>query len=535
MRHTLPALAVLNLTGVSSNIMAFEKHLFISYAHLDNEPLTDQQQGWITRFHAALSTLLSMRMGRRAEIWRDSKLRGNDVFADEIVQQFPKTALLVSVLTPRYVESEWCTREVNEFVKTAAASGGLVVDNKARIFKVIKSPVDSEERLPQVMKDALGYPFYIFDDEETPLELDPAYGGDLAQKYNLKLAKLAWDVAQLIKKIEAAAPAPAIQTPGLQTAAAAAPAVEPNSKPVVYLAETSYDRREARESLESDLRVQGYTVLPDHPLSDVETDYVAAVNALLARSKLSIHLVGSRYGAVPDGPSEKSVVILQNELAIQHARKSGLKRVIWMAEGTQSETPRQQTFIDALLRDAEVQFGADLITGDLEKLRGTVHACLQKLEKPDPPKVERAAGGQTARLVYLICDERDRKATIPVRKFLKAQGIEVKIPLFEGDAAAVRQSNQDLLTDSHGVLLFYGAADEAWKRMVESDIRKSQSYRGDRPAPIRYTYLAEPSTDEKTELIELEEPNLIAAIGRTDDRFLSSAMDPFVKELQRLP
>ena len=85
--------------------MGFDKHLFISYAHLDNEPLTDQQQGWITRFHAALSTLLSMRMGRKAEIWRDSKLRGNDIFADEIVQQFPKTALLVSVLTPRYGRS----------------------------------------------------------------------------------------------------------------------------------------------------------------------------------------------------------------------------------------------------------------------------------------------------------------------------------------------------------------------------------------------------------------------------------------------
>jgi hypothetical protein len=46
-------------------------------AHLDNEPLTDQQQGCLTRFQASLSALLSMPMGRKAEIWRDSKLRGN--------------------------------------------------------------------------------------------------------------------------------------------------------------------------------------------------------------------------------------------------------------------------------------------------------------------------------------------------------------------------------------------------------------------------------------------------------------------------
>jgi hypothetical protein len=497
--------------------MGFEKHLFISYAHLDNEPLTEQQQGWITRFHAALSTLLSMRMGRKAEIWRDSKLRGNDIFADEIVQQFPKTAILVSVLTPRYVESDWCTREVREFIKTAEASGGLVVDNKSRVIKVIKSPVDSEERLPSVMKDALGYPFYVFDDEETPLELDPAYGGDLVQKYNLKLAKLAWDVSQLIKKLE--------------TAAAPDPAAAPSpAKPVVYLAECSYDRREARESLESDLRLHGYTVLPDRPLPGVETEYVEAVSALLARSKLSIHLVGAHYGAVPDGPSEKSGVILQNELAIQQARKGGLERVIWLPEGTQSQSSRQQAFLDALLRDADVQFAADLITGDLEKLRGSVHAVLQKLEKPEPPKAEPPAGAQRTPLVYLICDERDRKATIAVRKFLKAQGVEVKIPLFEGDATAVRQSNQDLLTECHAVLLFYGAGDEAWKRTVESDVRKSQAYRGERPAPLRYTYLAEPATDEKSELIELEEPNVIGALTGFSD----AAMAPFVKDLQRV-
>ena len=75
--------------------MKFEKHLFISYAHLDNQPLMPDQEGWITRFHASLSAMLSMRLGRRAEIWRDSKLQGNDIFADEIVGQFPETALLI--------------------------------------------------------------------------------------------------------------------------------------------------------------------------------------------------------------------------------------------------------------------------------------------------------------------------------------------------------------------------------------------------------------------------------------------------------
>ena len=45
---------------------------------------------------------------------------------------------------------------------------------------MIKTPVDTEEALPEVMKDVLGYEFFTFEDG-TPLELDPAYGEKFAQ------------------------------------------------------------------------------------------------------------------------------------------------------------------------------------------------------------------------------------------------------------------------------------------------------------------------------------------------------------------
>ncbi len=476
--------------------MEFQRNLFISYAHIDNVPLTEQQQGWITRFHSTLSAMLNMRLGRKAEIWRDSKLNGNDIFADEIVQQFPKTELLISVLTPRYAESEWCTREVKEFCKSAEATGGLVVDNKARVLKVIKMPVDDEGPLPQVMKEALGYPFYEYDEQQVPLELDPAYGEDYTRKYNLKLAKLAYDIAGLIKKIESA--------PAAASKPAAAPAAV-TSKPAIYLAECSFDRRSAREALESELKLHGYPVFPDVQLPKLEDEYIAAVDGFLARSQLSIHLVGTKYGVVPDGPSEKSVTILQNELAIEAHKNRGLRRIISLPEGTKSESATQQDFIDRLLKDAELQTGADLVTGDIEDLKGVMHAALKKMEKPEPPPPER----QGNRLIYLICDERDRPATIPLRKFLKGRGCDVQIPLFEGDAATVRQNNQDLLAGCDAVILFYGNGDEAWKRSIESELKKAGAYRAAKPLLASYIYLAAPATESKTELIELEEPNLI--------------------------
>jgi hypothetical protein len=477
--------------------MPFEKHLFISYAHLDNQPLTESQQGWITRFHATLAAMLSMRIGRKAEIWRDSKLSGNDIFADEILQQFPKTALLVSVITPRYVESEWCTREVREFCKTAERTGGIVVDNKSRMLKVIKIPGGDENPLPEAMKLSLGYPFYIFDDQQTPLELDPAYGEDFTTKYNLKMAKLAFDIAQLIKKLE------------VGPAAGTAPqASTDKSKPTVYLADCSIDRREDREAVQADLRLHGYPILAEVQLPTEETTFLGELASIMGRSSLSVHIIGNNYGVVPDGPSEKSVMVLENELAIQFSKKTGLKRIVWVPGGTKSESPRQQQFIDQLLREPETQFGADLITGDLEDLKAAIHAALKKMEAPEPPKPEVSAETGT-KLVYVICDERDRKATIPLRKFFKSQGLDSKIPVFEGDAATVRQSNQDLLSTCDAALIFYGVGDELWKRSVESDLRKASGYRTSKTPVLTFTYLSEPPTDDKQELIELEEPRLI--------------------------
>ncbi len=477
--------------------MNFETQLFISYAHLDNQPLLPDQLGWISRFHSSLQAILSMRMGRKVEIWRDSKLAGTDVFSREIVEQFLDTAVLLSVLTPRYVESEWCTREVREFCKAADQTGGVIVDNKSRVVKVIKAPVDSEASLPLVMQEVLGYPFYTYDSDETPLELDPAYGDELAKKFSLKLAKLAWEVAQLLKELEARPPS---REEGLEAA---------SSKPTIYLAECSYDCRETREILEGELRLHGYTVLPNHELPRQEDAYVVEVERLLDSCELSVHLIGTSYGLVPDGASQDSVVVLQNRLATRQSKDRGLLRLIWLPDEVRSGQKRQQELIEVLRCDAEAQFGADMITGDLESLKHAVHSTLARPGPQKPPVLEPEAGNGEPPLIYLISDAQDRRATIPLRKALRDLGFEVEIPLFEGSASAVRQANRDLLSRCAVVLMFYGAGSEEWRRTVEGDLRKMRSYRNGKPLPPVFTYLAQPATADKEELIELEEPRLI--------------------------
>jgi hypothetical protein len=185
--------------------MSDDAQIFISYSHLDNAPLSPEQPGWITRIHESLEAILSTRLGRKAGIWRDEKIDGNDILSQEISDNVLRAAVLVSILTPRYIESDWCTREAKLFCDSAEAGTGTgpTIGNKARVFKIIKTPIIDDSPLPDAMRKALGYEFFVLRGD-APVELDPAFGEKLLPKLNEKLAILAWDISELLRSLEQA-------------------------------------------------------------------------------------------------------------------------------------------------------------------------------------------------------------------------------------------------------------------------------------------------------------------------------------------
>ena len=79
--------------------------IFISYAHIDDQVLTEGQKGWITQFHRVLDVRLSQLLGEKPKIWRDPKIQGNDVFDEKIVSSFKDAKVMVSIMSPRYLRS----------------------------------------------------------------------------------------------------------------------------------------------------------------------------------------------------------------------------------------------------------------------------------------------------------------------------------------------------------------------------------------------------------------------------------------------
>lgn len=229
----------------------FDLHAFISYAHIDNQPLTAGQKGWVSQFHATLKTLLSQRMGEEARIWRDDKLDGNDVFDQEIIDQFAKTALLISILSPRYLRSDWCTRELNTFAEAATRTGGVTVGNKSRVFKVVKTPLDPDVELPPLVGRTLGYEFYS-NEGNDPEEIDPAFGERSREEFLRRISRLAVEMAQSLR--------------AMMAAKRAGGAVAPASKATVFLAACGRDMHATWEQLARGRSVRGTVSLskPGH-------------------------------------------------------------------------------------------------------------------------------------------------------------------------------------------------------------------------------------------------------------------------------
>ena len=88
--------------------------IFISYASENN------QDGWVEQFQALLGTELTALLGRKfvpkESIYFDkTDLRIAQNFSDELTAAARESAILLPVLSPGYLTSDWCNRERVEF------------------------------------------------------------------------------------------------------------------------------------------------------------------------------------------------------------------------------------------------------------------------------------------------------------------------------------------------------------------------------------------------------------------------------------
>jgi hypothetical protein len=491
-------------------VSGYTNDVFISYSHIDNQPFGDPRGGWVDIFHAQLQNFVNVHVGRRTNIWRDRRLTPAEVFSDEIEQQLRSSAVMISIISPGYLQSEWCNRELLGFTRAAQERGNLRIGNLQRVIKVLRLPV-TRSLLPPLLDDVLGGQFYRVDpasERARDLLLDPS--PDAEKVFLARVDDVAQDLSRLLGEMAVSGDSGPSDSPPPASATA-----------TVFLAWATGDLSEEREKLRRELEARNYRVVPTGAPSLDATGVRASVLDALREARVAVHLIGALYGFVPEGEA-RSIIELQSDEALYQASNSTAARIFWLASNTLSQEPRLSAFVDRLQQQSPQGGRVDLLVNQtIEDLKTLVLDRLNLVLKPPAAAIAAASV-----LVYLMCDQLDRANVAPIQDFLFDQSLEVRLPLFDGDAEQIREEHYETLKGCDGVLIFWGKAKEGWLRTMLRDLNKVFGLGRTGPYKAASLYLAD-LPDPNKESFRTREVSII----RPDGAFEPGVLRPFVAQL----
>ena len=477
-------------------VPGYEYDIFISYSHTDNDPLIKGSLGWVAFFEDLLRKRLRVRIRPEVRIFRDTKLQLFGEFPDQLSGTISRSAVFVCILSPGYIGSEWCTRELREFLN--------VKDSNNRIIKVVKTVFDGNDPNGEVhsllkrVEHVLECRFYKKDESSELIEdLEPEVKPDhIAHFYDL-VEEIAQNLEKLFKQLISDLQQPDSPPPTIN-----------KDEITVYLAETTKDLAGKRDEIRTELLQYQCNVLPNDPLPQEGGQLITKANSWLSQASLSVHLIGSSYGAVPE-EERRSVPQIQYDIAAELDAQKKLTQLIWMPEGLTSADERQQQFI-ANIKNS----GAELLQNSVEDLKTEIHKKL----KPPPANLW---GDDGAVNVSLFCNDQDMESVRPLYSYLTVtECFRVKFPLRESSSL---ENNKLLTQTSDAVILYYGTGDDEWFATIWKLIKRQISAVRNSTVVAKAIYAANPETFEKG-MLESGDPLVIRNYGP----FKPASLNPFL-------
>jgi hypothetical protein len=421
--------------------MSFQ--VFISYARKDNQPLGGD--GFVTFLRDRLREQLVDLGAPDLKLWLDtSNIDETDSFAPILEEQIVASSLMIVVMSPNWLNSVYCKREVDRFSQRWRGEGEDAV--RARLKVVRKRPND-RTTWPPILQGQEGKPFFA-GDLNNPTETEIAYywNGKMRDEdaYLSRVRELAGIIIRESRHRPESPSEPAA-TPAVQ----AKPAVQ-----TVYLARPAIDMAKAYERLARELTGRDYAVVPDR---DIPTDgtAVAFVDAALAQASVCVHLLGVKAGYTPE-EDVSPIVKLQLERAALRAKAApkALRRIVWAPKVLDRDTPDAAPTVEREPVDVLKLFGERL---DGDKVDGQVLSkfvefLAQNLSVSDPPPpVDATDGAGGLPTVYLCHEAADVEFALRVAGLLSEKQVEPLIKLFDGSPEEVEALHHRRLKECDAV------------------------------------------------------------------------------------
>lgn len=364
--------------------------VFVSYAHVDNQPVSSETQGWISHFVNNLRIEVDRRLGRLGDfdLWMDFRLKSNDDVTPEIKKQLDEAHILLLFFSAGWRKSPWCPQELEWFARAPEKC------HAGRIFLVEMDGLKLQDR-PPILQDALGARFWEKTGQDRVRNLGypvPNPNWCDPKPYFDELLKLADALAE--KLAQPLKPTPAVAI-----------------KATVYLAPVHDALHASRESVAVELRQFGIASLPVANALDI-AGFKDAMREDLAACSHFIQLL--------DADRNMGLPAAQAKIA----KDLGKPMLQWHERG-----------LDKAKADKEqlkLLEGPQVITCTLSEFTAQVRDAVF----PKPPGPTPAGDGKS--LVFVHTSPPDLDLAKKIADRLQAHGHGIALPRYQGEPAAIR-------------------------------------------------------------------------------------------------
>ncbi len=473
-------------------VPSYQHDVFISYAHVDNEPAPGAQDGWVSTLVKGLRLLLARKLGRADcfSLWMDYRLPANTPITPELVQTIEQSAALVLILSPGYLASEWCQRERNAFLQMTKQRDGAGM----RVFVVEMDRIEDDER-PHEIKDLLGYRFWIQEPENrSPRILGMPAPNPNEQLYYDKLNDLAHDLAEELKRLR-------------DTASTTSATPPTPSRPAVFLADVTDDLLIQQDEVKRYLDQMGILVLPETPLYfTAPQDLQKIIDDNMQRCRLFVQLLSELPGrSLPGQPS-------CCHLQYKRARLAGKPIMQWRRpdlDPAKISDPDQRNLLE----------GDSVLAVGLEEFKREIIA--RAVPKPSAKKVMQPKGA----LVFLNTSAEDRQMAENLAQMIKEMGAGYALPITKGKPSEIRKDLEQWFLECDGVLIFYVRVSVGWAREQLRYCRKIM-HRREQPLKALAVYEGPHKSGEE---LGVQLPGMITMYS--DNGLDKSQFEPFLRAL----
>jgi len=428
-------------------IPGFRNDIFISYASVNNQPRSgeDPNSGWISTLVNDLRISVDEALGRTGScsIWKDNRLLPGACLTDEITDSLQNSAIFLMFLSTGYLESEWCKKEKDIFLK-ALDSRGRDLSN---IIIIEKNRLEDKD-VPGEFKDFKRAPFWIADDDSlrsrTLRDRDLDFGKNVYwDRINDIVTALSGKIKNLKEQYDTQLASSAATTSQLQ---------QNNHKATIFLAEATDDLGPHREEVKRYLDQQNFHVLPDNYYPPGPQEYKDALAEDLKHSTLFVQLLsnvaGKRFQGVEKG---------YNHLQYERARNLQIPAMQWFTPDQKIETVADN--IQRELAEQETVMQTNLQNFKKAVVRKT-NEIIKMAEEDARPK----PAITSILSVFVNTSTHDIDLARQVEKIVAKKNMMCMLPVNGGSSEEVREDLEGNIVSCDAIILIYGKDTLIWVR-----------------------------------------------------------------------